>query len=133
MEISFFCENRDYLRVKASVPVRYRFIADHLSDAEIGRELSGQSRDLSGGGILLQGAIPDETWIPDLLMEKITLEVTVYLPDAREPVQALARAAWIDTGNADQGLGCSMGLKFVEISRDAQDRLFQYILHDLLP
>ena len=136
MEISFFCENRDYLRVKAGVPVRYRFLSETTSHETIGLEMHGETQDLSGGGILLHGSIPDENWIPDLLMERITVGVSVFLPDSREPVKALARVAWLDTeegGDHVASTTVTMGLKFVEITRDGQDRLFQYILQDLLP
>lgn len=136
MEISFFCENRDYLRVKAGVPVRYRFLSETSGREGIGMEVHGETQDLSGGGILLHGTIPDEEWIPDLLMERITVGVSVFLPDSREPVKALARVAWLDADD-DSGRSSSvpvtMGLKFVEITREAQDRMFQYILQDLLP
>ncbi len=134
MEISFFCENRDYLRVKAHVPVRYRFLADHLGHAAADTTYEGTSRDLSGGGILLRGEIPEEGWIPDLLMERITLDLEIFLPDESQPVKAIARAAWLDTGrSAETDEAPALGLKFVEITREAQDRVFQYILHDLLP
>lgn len=174
MEISFFCESRDYLRVKANVPVRFRFTGEHLEDAALAQEYEGVSRDLSGGGLLLRGPVPDESWIPDLLMERITIVVHVFLPDAHEPVRARARVAWIDTGKGarkasettpheeavppqsvdehDDGHDAkpttyaapsasaesedshaSLGLKFVQIAREDQDRLFQYILEDLLP
>ena len=133
MEISFFCENRDYLRVKASVPVRYRFLSNTIQHPALGQVFEGETSDLSGGGILLEGKIPDEAWIPELLMERITLAVSIFLPDARGPVKALARTAWMNTGDGNCVDPCSMGLKFVEITREAQDRLFHYILEDLLP
>jgi len=134
MEISFFTENREYLRVRASVPVRFRFRSDRLDPSVTEETWAGTTQDLSGGGILLCGPVPEEGWIPDLLIEKIRLEVSIYLPDGGDrPVEALARAAWVDTGEAHDLRHCSLGLKFVEISRENQDRIFQYILHDLLP
>ncbi len=196
MEISFFCESRDYLRVKANVPVRFRFSGERLEDSALEQEYEGVSRDLSGGGLLLRGPIPDDSWIPDLLMERITIVVQVFLPDAHEPVRARARVAWIDTGKGARNANApsvasnepaehdehetghephaqhaehpeatldqdapshgsttghashgapvesateyddghaSLGLKFVQIAREDQDRLFQYILEDLLP
>ena len=133
MEISFFCENRDYLRVKAKVPVRYRFLSNTIQHPVLGEMFQGETCDLSGGGILLEGRIPEESWIPELLMERITVGVSVYLPDAHEPVRALARVAWLNTGDNENLDASKMGLKFVEITREAQDRLFRYILEDLLP
>ena len=103
---------------------------DHPS---LGEEIQGETCDLSGGGILLEGKVPDESWIPELLMERITVGVSVYLRDKRDPVKAIARVAWLNTGDANCIDPCSLGLKFVEITREDQDRLFQYILQDLLP
>jgi c-di-GMP-binding flagellar brake protein YcgR len=133
MEISMFCENRDYLRVKAKVPVRYRFLSNTVRHPVLGETLQGETRDLSGGGLLLKGTIPEESWIPELLMERITIGVSIYLQDVHEPVRALARVAWLNTGSENDLDSCRIGLKFVEITREAQDRLFRYILEDLLP
>ena len=133
MEISFFSENRDYLRVRAEVPVRYRFLSNTINHPSLGEMFEGVTQDLSGGGILLKGRVPEQAWIPELLMERITLAVSIYLPDAHEPVKALARVAWLNTGEGRNEDICDMGLKFREVTREAQDRVFQYILGDLLP
>jgi len=133
MEFSFSCEHRDYLRIKANIPVRYRFLSTWFEHPGLQEVFSGKSRDLSGGGILLEGKLPDESWIPDLLIERITVAVSIYLPDAEEPVRARARVAWVNTGEPQDLDSCRMGLRFVEISRDGQDRIFRYILEDLVP
>ena len=131
MEYSFAKENREFLRVKAQLTVRYRFLSEHRTGPEFQVVFKGKSDNLSGGGFLLQGRIPDESWIPDLLVERIMVGVEIVLPDKQEPVRALARAAWVET--VDQTtLECRLGLKFREITRRHQDRLFQFVIENHL-
>jgi c-di-GMP-binding flagellar brake protein YcgR len=131
MEISFSHENREFLRVRARVPVRYRFLSSGTLDPAMQETYEGATSNLSGGGLLLRGRIPNENWIPDLLMEKIAIGVQIYLTDAHEPVKALTRVAWVNTPDKD-GDEVEIGLKFKEITRAGQDRIFQFILEDQL-
>ncbi len=131
MEISFFHENREFLRVRTCVPVRYKFLSASVQDPVMDEIFEGMTTNLSGGGLLLHGRVPNESWIPDLLMEKIVLGVQIFLTDAHEPVKALTRVAWVNTPEKP-GNEMELGLKFKEITRAGQDRIFQFILEDQL-
>jgi c-di-GMP-binding flagellar brake protein YcgR len=131
MEISFSHENREFLRVRARVPVRYKFLSSASKDAAMDEIYEGVTCNLSGGGLLLKGRIPNDAWIPELLMEKIVIGVNIFLTDAHEPVKALTRVAWVNTPEK-KGDEVEIGLKFKEITRAGQDRIFQFILEDQL-
>lgn len=124
-------EKRNYLRVQAELPVRYRFLRPGSSGSTALDTCEGRSLNVSGGGLLLLGPVPDVHWVVDLLMEKIIVFVEIDL-GGDAPVRALARVAWLE-GLEERTRTCRMGLKFKEITRDAQDRILNYIIESQLP
>lgn len=131
-------ERREFVRVKAEVPVRYRFLS-HDPAFAVSEFLTGAARDLSGGGLLLVGDIPEPDWIPGLLTERIFVGVEIELAeeDPRpegsrstegEPVRALTRASWVEAAVQGASDECLMGLRFKEITRDDLDRIFKFII-----
>ncbi len=131
MEYAFRKENREYLRIKAHLPVRYRFLTEVRQGPELRVVYTGRTENVSGGGILLQGRIPDEAWIPDLLCERVVLGIEIALPDREAPVRALGRVAWVETKDPHT-LESHLGVKFREITRLDQDRLFQFVIENQL-
>ena len=120
-------ERREYVRVKAQVPVRYRFLS-HDPAFKPTEFTSAVTRDVSGGGILLDAPVPDPDWIPGLLTERIFLGIELDLPDEREPVRALTRAAWVQAQVQGTSDSCLIGLRFKEITRDDLDRVYKYVI-----
>ena len=55
--MSFESEKRDFIRIRVSVPVRYKFLAYDLSGSDLDRIWDGESTNLGGGGLLLRGEI----------------------------------------------------------------------------
>ena len=88
----------------------------------------GTTRDVSGGGVLMDVNVPDPDWIPGLLTERIFLGVELDLPGEDEPVRALTRAAWVQAEVQAPDDSCLMGLRFKEITRDDLDRVFKYVI-----
>ncbi len=137
-------ERREFVRVKTEVAVRYRFLS-HDPAFPATEHLDGETFDLSGGGLLLIGDVPDADWIPGLLTERIFLGVEVDISDdAGGPVRALTRAAWVESApkeshgtsgpSEDPVAGskpperCLMGLRFKEITREDLDRIFKFVI-----
>ena len=119
-------EKREFVRVRAAVQVRYRYLAKESTDAAIDEIYEGTSNNLGGGGLLLAGRVPNPEWISDLLTHRILVGVNVFLTDD-EYVKALTKVSWVET--VDPSLGtCNIGLKFQDISTSDKDRLFRYII-----
>lgn len=117
-------EQRKFIRVPMSLPVRYKFVSTEPGfREEAARE--GRTDNVGGGGLLLTGQVPSVDWITELLMEKIVLAVTIELPDGK-PVQATARVAWLEAIDQNTEV-CQLGLMFKEISAENQDRIFDYV------
>ena len=120
-------EKREFVRVAAAVPVEYKFVSlDPAVQVPEGRH-KGRTRNLGSGGILLAGALPEPDLISGLLMHKVALIIRVFLPDEPEPVQAIARVAWIESVSQSDRQ-CSFGLCFREITSEAQNLLFRFII-----
>ena len=115
--------------------IRFRKGNALLSDAELlalhasDTLVASDRPNVSGGGILLQGRIPDEGWVPDLLCERVIIGLEILFPDKQEPVRALGRVAWLETKDP-KTMECQIGIKFREITRRDQDRLFQFVIEN---
>ena len=60
-------ERRQFIRVKLEVPVKYKFLS-HDPEFSSDEIFEGVTNNLSAGGLLLMGRIPNLDWIPGLLM-----------------------------------------------------------------
>lgn len=125
-------ERREFVRVSLEIPVTYRFLSQHRDDGALNHTYRGTTQNISAGGMLLRGEIPLIPWIPDLLMQKMLIGVTLALPDEGVPIKALARVAWIETVE-EPSLRCRMGLAYREITSTDRERIFQFVLKSLMP
>ncbi len=128
---SFDPERREFVRVRADLPVKYKFLSQDggLASDEI---FDGTTSNISGAGILLVGQMPNSDWITGLLMERIVVGINLFLPGAEEPVKALTRTAWIEALD-ERSQRCSMGLRFKEITKEHLDRLFKFVIRAQMP
>jgi c-di-GMP-binding flagellar brake protein YcgR len=124
-------ERRDFIRVRAELPVKYRFLSSEpgLVTDEV---FVGSTSNISGGGLLLVGEIPNADWISALLMERIAVGVSLELPGDPDPVEALTRAGWVEALD-ERARRCSLGLRFKEITREDLDRIFRYVIGAQMP
>lgn len=132
MADKFDQERREFIRVPCTVFVKYKFLCPERKDAALDKIYEGTSNNLSGGGILFAGPMPDKSWIPDLLTHRIVVGVHLMVPNMFEPVKALTRLAWIEPIDEKQHL-YSMGLTFKEIPTAERDRILTYIVQSKLP
>ncbi len=119
-------ERREFVRVPTDLPVRYKFLS--AEPAFIQEEIfEGRVTDLSAGGILLLGRIPDLEWKSRLLNGSIVVGLNLDLADGQPPIKALTRVTWAETVEDDDNLYL-MGLKFKEIIHEHLDQIFQYVI-----
>ena len=127
MAFTYESEKREFVRVGVAVPVKYRLIATGTHHEVGDAYLDGETQNVGAGGMLLVGPIPPADLITDLLVQKIVVGVRIYLPGEDAPVEALCRAVWLEAvDEADDK--CALGLSFKEITSDAQDMLFRFII-----
>ncbi|GMV81332.1 MAG: hypothetical protein AMXMBFR7_25160 [Planctomycetota bacterium] len=119
-------ERRQYKRVTLDLPVFYRF---RTSDPRLKIEkltYQGMTRNLSEGGLLMLGPLPDLAWISPLLMSKILLDMTLELPGAARSIAVEGRAAWVEA--KPSGLQDAMyGITFGTVARESKEALRAWI------
>ncbi|MBI4712990.1 MAG: PilZ domain-containing protein [Planctomycetes bacterium] len=125
-------ERREFIRIKTTLTVRYKFFCSHITDPRLEEIYQGITNNISAGGILLDGTVPNLGWLPDLLTQKIVIGINIMLPTETESVKALTRVAWIDSVN-EVTKQCKMGLKFKEITSQDSDKIMRYIIRAQLP
>lgn len=126
-------ERRDFVRVSADIVVRYRFrhLARKDPDAT-DKVLTGATTNLSGGGLLLRGPIPEISIVTQLITGKAMLDVELTLPGDPTPILAKARCAWVETVE-EETLRCHLGLRFTEITPEDKERIFRYVIRVQMP
>lgn len=125
-------ERRQFVRVKAEITVRYKFLSKTRTDRELEPVYDGRSTNIGGGGLLLQGQIPKLDWIPDLLLQRMALGCNLIVPTADMPIKVLTRVAWIEAIDEDTQT-FALGLKFREITTADQDAIFRFIIRSQMP
>jgi c-di-GMP-binding flagellar brake protein YcgR len=129
---SFDSERREFIRISTKLPVQYRYFCDMLLDPKLEESHDGDTRNLSGGGLLLRAKIPQLEWLPHLLAGKMHVGVTITLTEGSPPLKALTRVAWIE--GLDEATGtASLGLVFREITREAQDAVLHHVIRTKIP
>ena len=128
---SYEPERREFVRVRAQISVRYKFLS-HDPSFECEEVFEGVTSNISGGGLLLVATVPNLDWITGLLMERIVVGVNIVLPDNPAPVKALTRTAWVESLE-EKTRRCSIGLRFKEITKESQDRIFQFVIRSQMP
>jgi c-di-GMP-binding flagellar brake protein YcgR len=129
---SFESDRREFTRVRVSIPVRYKFIAQELDHEDLERVWEGSTSNLSGSGLLLQIKVPNLEWVPLMLTGKMKVGVNLILPTYELPVKALCRVSWMESMDPDTQKMC-IGLSFREIGKDAQDEIVRYIIKTQMP
>ncbi|RME73497.1 MAG: PilZ domain-containing protein [Planctomycetota bacterium] len=129
MQRPYETERREFARVNVDVPVRYKFLSrEHPVPDEI---FEGRCANLSGGGLLLLGRVPDEGLLAPLLTHRVLVGVVLQLPTLAEPIKALCRVGWIESHPGRERV--PLGLTFREITREHQDAIFRYVIRAHLP
>ena len=131
MPFFYESEKREFVRMGVAVPVKYRFI-QATGDVTVPEDyFDGETRNVGAGGILLVGPILEPKLVTELLLQKVVVGVRIFLPGADEPVEALARVAWLEAIDQEDNM-CSLGLSFKEITSAARDTLFRFIISSRL-
>jgi c-di-GMP-binding flagellar brake protein YcgR len=120
-------ERRRFLRVQRGLSVRYRFISLDPAFAIESDRYSGRTHNVSQGGVLLLGRLPDPHWEEHLLSHRLVVGISLELTKAELPVRAICRAAWLEPAEDDPEMK-AFGLSFAEITREDQERILRYIL-----
>jgi c-di-GMP-binding flagellar brake protein YcgR len=127
----YHLEKRQFVRVPKTLSVSYRLTG--VSGEDVGSDtLTGETENISAGGMLLKGHLPDPNVITELLMRRVVLLVRMELPDVDHTVTALARVSWLDSIDVESGL-FSLGLEYKEITKEAQDKIIAFILRGMQP
>ena len=131
MAFFYESEKREFVRVGVAVPVKFRLISESAEVTVPEDYIDGETENIGAGGILLVGPMPRSELITELLMQKVIVGVRIFLPGETQPVEALARVAWLEAIDEEQNK-CSLGLAFKEITSDAQDALFRFVISSRL-
>lgn len=127
MAFFYESEKREFVRVGVAVPVKFRLISQSRDVTVPEDYLEGETQNIGAGGILLVGPIPYSDFITELLTQRVVIGVRIFLPGEDKPVEALARVAWLEAIDQEENR-CSLGLAFKEITSEAQDTLFRFII-----
>jgi c-di-GMP-binding flagellar brake protein YcgR len=132
VNVTFEIEKRDFVRVQVSVPIHYKFMSHAHSGPVLEQVHEGSTSNLSSGGLLLRGMVPDLSWLGPLLTGSMAVGVNLILPGFGVPVKALTRVVWIERLE-EVTQKAYLGLRFQEITQTAREEILQYIIKTQMP
>ncbi len=127
MDGIFDSERRKYLRIRDEIIISCKFMNSSISDPASDKIYEGKVINMSGGGIMMRGPIPNPQWIPELLSQRMAVGIRFLLPGEEEPIKALTRVAWI--GAVDESShNYRIGLRFEELAVKDVDKIIKFII-----
>ena len=115
-----FKERRKYVRLEASVEVKYKVIGKP-------GEIKAFSRDISAGGLCI--------FTEEALDADTPLEVQIKIPDLKDPIHALGRTIWQKEFKDEGGKQdvFRTGLEFTGISDFDRFNINRYVMERVEP
>lgn len=104
-------ERRKYLRLEASVEVKYKVIGKP-------GEVKVFAKDISAGGLCI--------FTQENLASNTPLELKIKIPDLVDPIQALGKVIWQKKTESSQNF--DMGIEFTGISDFDRFNMNRYIM-----
>jgi c-di-GMP-binding flagellar brake protein YcgR len=127
-----FAERRHFIRVRAALEVRYKFLSHTADLGDIGAKIyRGNTANISAGGLLLEGEIPNPKWIQHLLSGIIVIGLNIIVPYKDMPLKVLSRVKWVEASKKP-GIH-ALGLEFREITSEVRDAIVRYVIMAQLP
>jgi c-di-GMP-binding flagellar brake protein YcgR len=122
----FLSERRRYYRINCELDIRYKFISQCV-EIKHTNFFEGKSSNISVGGILIKGIIPELSYLPSLFLNEINVIVYIFLPRSSDAIKAIACVRHLEI--IDRSLNLfNIGLEFTEISSESKNILSQFIL-----
>ncbi|MDC3378721.1 PilZ domain-containing protein [Planctomycetota bacterium] len=111
-----------------NIEVRYKFLS-HLDDFQCDRIFRGSISNLSKGGALFTGPIPDSSWLPKLGTGQVLIGMNVMIPDGR-PIKCLASLRWTRPGEfVPDGEGSyELGVQFEQLEPEHRNALSKFLI-----
>ncbi len=120
-------DRRKFIRIKADLPVTYKFIALDPRKKVDDESHEGFTHDLSQGGLLLIGKLPILDWISPLLMSRMVVGISMLVPGQKNPVKALCRTAWVEAVE-EKSKRAAFGLLFSEMTEADRECILHYVI-----
>jgi c-di-GMP-binding flagellar brake protein YcgR len=114
-------ERRKYLRLDASVPIKYAVIAKDKQTISHPAEQNTNSKNIGGGGLMIEVPL----LVDEFLMTKNLLKVEMNLPDEQQPLHAIAKIICVERDDSEDVY--YLRLSFVEISEEDRERIIKFV------
>ncbi len=122
----FVGERRRYYRLTFELDVRYKFVSQMI-EIKQDKFYEGKSNNISVGGLLLKGIIPNPEYISRMFLNEIAILTYIFLPRLTEPIKALASLRHIEILDKNINL-YNMGIEFTEITNESKNILSEFII-----
>lgn len=125
-------ERREFTRLSTRVTVRFKYLTSAVQHPDLALVHEGSCGNLSIGGMLLSGPIPQLDWVKELLLGRMFVGVNIQLPRHAEPIKVLARLAWIEA--LDDGVRMArLGLSFQDMNGEHRRLLSDFLVREAMP
>lgn len=104
---------------------------DQYDDNELRRV---QSKDLSGGGMLVYFDDSQAEYIRSVIANKEKLGLTFFIPDPEHPAQvrAISEIRWCEDPAEEEKKGIRIGCRFIRIRPADKDLIINYVIKKMI-
>jgi len=118
-------DRRKSERIGVQFRVGYRFRALDPKTKLSAEVHEGKAQNVSHGGLLLRGPLPDQSWTSKLLTGTFMLDAEFTLPGQSDALKIESRIAWIEP--TDKEHVCCFGVSFAKLGKKEKDSLAKYL------
>ena len=118
---------RKYVRFNTELSVKYRLISVDPNRPVESEVFEGFTHNISQGGMLLIGRLPNPDYVSMLLRNKIVMALSFTLPGDTYVLKSLCHAAWVESVIEFPGL-TTFGINFSEMVQEDREKVLAYIL-----
>ena len=120
-------DRREFPRLKCTLTVRFKFLSTAVKDPGMDQVFEGTTTNLSMGGLLMTGPIPNLDWVKDLLLGRINVGLNFALPGYDFPIKALSKMNWVEAKDED-AISFQFGLRIVDMPPDHRRAMSEFLI-----
>ncbi len=120
-------DRREFPRLRCKLLIRYKMLSTAVQDPGMDQVFEGTTTNLSMGGLLLTGPIPNLDWVKDLLLGRINVGLNFLLPGQEVPAKALAKISWLEAKD-EEAMSFRIGLRIVDMPADHRRTLSEFLM-----
>lgn len=119
-------KKRQTLRLKLKLPVAF-VVIDQKGQPLSDDVFEGYTQDISEGGMLYQGAMPEKGMRQRLVNRELFLGLNIFFLSSKDKIKLIAEVRWLEEKKKEGSVDFSVGLKFRGLDEASRKKLARLV------